>query len=230
MGPKASVNWALIKVEAAHQLATGEISWTAVTATEIKLDAYPVNRYLDDSFELSELFSLSTEKSTLDSFGFTESQAISVAKGITETVGFSDVAVLALIIGRNFTDSLSVSDVVVLSLDKGINESVTLSEVFSKDFETSKTDSVSMTDTFSSLFSRPVADSFSVSDSFSRAVTYQRSFTDSFGLDESVIVTPIIGVEKTNVFSFTESFSYEIRKGHNSVLNSSALNTYTLNS
>ena len=47
VGPKASVEWALIKVEAAHQVAKSEISWADVTATEIKLDAYPLNRYLD---------------------------------------------------------------------------------------------------------------------------------------------------------------------------------------
>ena len=230
MGPKASVNWALIKVEAAHQLAKSEISWTAVTATEIKLDAYPVNRYLDNFFELTESLAIGTAKTTLDSFGFTESQAISVAKGIADTVAFSDTALVMLEIGRSHADSLSVSDVAVMTLDKGINESVTFSEVLSKDFETSKTDGVSISDAYSSLFTRPVTDAFSVADSFGRTVTYQRSFADAFGLDESVNVSPNWGVEKTNVFSFTESFSYEIRIGHNSVLNASALNTYTLNS
>lgn len=230
MGPKASVTYAKISGKAAYQLAKGEVSHTNVTATEIKLDAYPLNQYLDNQFSFSDLASLEIQKTTLDNLGITEEQAIALAKNVIDSVGFSEAVSILLIIERALSDSLSVTDVSVIVLDKNINETINLSESQQIDFAQAKTDTISFSDIHSSLFAKPVSNTVPVTDSFGRVATYARSFIDAFGLDELVSVTPNWGVEKTNVFSFTDSFSYEIRAGHNAVLNASALNTYTLNS
>ena len=230
MGPKASVTYAKITGKAAYRLANGEVSFRNLTATEIKLDAFPLNQYLDNQFSFSDLASLESQKTTLDNLGFTEEQAKAVAKAATDSVGFSDTVSLLLIIERAFADSVAVSDVSVIALDKDITETISLSESQQKAVSLGKADGISISDTYSSVFAKPVTDSFTATDSFGRVATYARSFTDAFGLDELVSVTPNWGVEKTNVLSFTDSFSYEIRAGHNAVLNASALNTYTLNS
>lgn len=230
MGPKASVSCAKISVKAVYQLAKGEVSYTNVTATEIKLDAYPLNQYFDNQFSFADLASLELQKTTLDNLGFTEEQAIAVAKNVIDSVGLGDVVSILLIIERAFSDSLAVTDVSVIALDKNINETINFSESQQIDVAQAKTETISVSDIHSSLFAKSVSNIVSVTDSFGLVATYARSFTDAFGLDELVSVTPNWGVEKTNVFSFTDSFSYEIRAGHNSVLNASALNTYTLNS
>ena len=230
MGPKASVTYVKITGRAAYQLAKGEVSYTDMTATEIKLDAYPINQYLDDPFNFSDVAALHTQKTTLDSLGFTESQAIALAKSAVDSVGFSESVSLLVTVIRDFTDSFAVTDAPVFTFDKGISDQVALSEVIDRAFDTSKADSISLGDLYSSTYAKPASDAFSVSDSFSRVANFSRGFTEAFGLDEVVNVSPNWGVEKTNVLSFSDSFSYEIRAGHNAVLNTSALNTFTLNS
>ena len=108
MGPKASVTYAKITGKAAYQLAKGEVSFSNVTATEILLDAYPLNQYEKDQVSFSELASIALQKNTLDSFGFTESQAIAVAKDIVDSVGFSEAFDVLLIINRSLDDSFAV--------------------------------------------------------------------------------------------------------------------------
>ena len=221
MSASSNVTYALIK---------GEVSHSDLNATEIKLDAYSINQYFEDQFVFSDLASIGVQKTTLDSLGFSDEQAKNIAKVISDSIGFSDSVFILLTIERSFADSSAITDVSVISLDKSVTETFALLESQEKTVSLEKADSISASDIYSSLFTKPAADSFSVADSFGRVATYARSFTDAFGLDELVSVTPNWGVEKTNILSFTDSFSYEIRAGHNAVLNASALNTYTLNS
>ena len=280
------------------------MSYSDVTATEIKLDAYSINQRPIDQFSFSDLSAIGVQKNTLDSLGFTDAQAVAMAKGVVDSIGFSEDFVVLLIIERAFSDSFAISDFSAIALDKGLVDTVgfldglqnamslgkadtvsvndlhsvaietlksdvfsfsdelqtatafvrgfadaatlsdeaalsvskpatdalALSDVHQKTTSLGKANSFSFGDTQSSVFEKQVIEAFGVTDSFNRVATYYRNFTDTFGLDELVNVTPIYGFDKTNVFSFTENFSYEVRTGHNSVLNSSALNTFTLNS
>lgn len=227
---KGQVSYAYITGEAAYQLANGMVSYQNVTATEIILDPNSLNQYLSNEFSFADLISLRPEKTTLDELGFTDEQATALAKGVTDSVTFSDSVFILITIARGFSDSLSVSDFSAIALSKDVTETISLTHSRNIDFAKVQFDGVILSDIQSRLISKTANDSASMSDSFGRIATFARSFTDAFGLDELVNVSPNWGVEKTNIFSFTESFSYEIRAGHNSVLNASALNTYTLNS
>tara|TARA_B110000858_G_scaffold119176_1_gene136093 strand:+ start:5411 stop:6325 length:915 start_codon:yes stop_codon:yes gene_type:complete len=303
MAFKTSVTYVTITGKAAYQLARGEVSYSDVTATEIKLDAYSINQRPIDQFSFADLAAIGTQKNTLDSLGFTDVQAVAMAKGVVDSVGFSEDFTVLLIIERAFSDSFAISDFSAIALHKGLVDTVgfsdglqnavslgkadtvsvndlhsvaiekadtdvfsfsdelqtatafargfadaatmldeptlsvskpatdvlTLSEAQQKTLSLGKANSFSFGDAQSSVFEKQVIEAFGVTDSFGRVATYFRNLTDTFGLDELVNVTPNYGFEKTNVFSFTENFSYEVRAGHNSVLNSSALNTYTLN-
>ena len=230
MGPKASVTYAKITGEAAYQLAKGEVSFSNVTATEVSLDAYPLNQYEIDQVSFSDLASFETQKTTLDSFGFTDAQVLAVTKGIVDSVGLSETFDVVLIIQRAFADSFVVTDVATIAIDKELADTVGLLEALQKAMSLSKADSVSVNDFYSAAIEKAEGDAFSLSDSLQRVATYSRSVTDAFVLDELVNVSAHWGVEKTNVVYFTEDFSYEIITiGHNSILNSSALNTFTFN-
>jgi len=91
-------------------------------------------------------------------------------------------------------------------------------------------DSFGLTESQVIALAKEATDSSSITDLFGRAVVFARHFTDAFALDEAVLINPNTGVNKSNIFSFTDTFSYQMVTGNNSVLNSSALNTYTLSS
>ena len=120
MGPKASVTYAKITGRAAYQLAKGEVSYTDITATEIKLDAYPLNQYFSNQFNFSDVAALHTQKTTLDSLGFTESQAIALAKSAVDSVGFSDSVTLLVTVMRDFYRFVCGYRRIVFTFDKGL--------------------------------------------------------------------------------------------------------------
>ena len=111
-----------------------------------------------------------------------------------------------------------------------------------------KADATSITDAFSFFVDTPFAETLNISDSFERTVSYVRSFTDVFSLDDTETHINGAVVNKTNVFGFTdantfalqknvtdsvalsESFSHTLVRHNHSVLNTSALNTFALNS
>ena len=229
MGPKASVTYAKITGRAAYQLAKGEVSYSDVTATEIMLDAYSLTQRPLDQFSFLDLASLEPQKNTLDSLGFTDAQALAIAKSVVDSVGFSEDVDVLLIYERAFSDSFAISDFSAIALHKGLVDTVGFSDGLQNAMSLGKADTVSVNELHSVAIEKQASEALGVTDSFARVATYIRNFTDTFGLDELVNVSPNWGIEKTNVFSFTENFSYEVRAGHNSVLNSSALNTYTLN-
>jgi len=229
MGPKGSVSYVKISAKAAYQLANGEVTHRDIVATEIKLDAYPTNQYLFNQFLVSDFPALAIQKITLDALGITEEQSISVAKSVVDSVGFSDAISILLTIERSTVDLLTIADVAVIVLDKSISETINLSESQQIHLAQAKTEAISLSDIYSSLVAKLASDSVSITDSLERAVTYTRNLTDAFGFSEIFNLTPNIGVQKTNVFSLTENFSYQIRPGFTSALNTAALNTYYLN-
>ena len=164
-----------------------------------------------------------------DSVEISESYAAALSKPAEDAFSFSDSLQRVVAYVRGFTDQATLSDESSRVVDKNTADTVSLSESHTKAVSLGKADSLSFNDSHASAFAKPASDTFGFTDSFARVATYTRVFTDTFTLDELVSISPNWGVDKANVFSFTEAFSYEIKIGHNSVLNSSALNTYTLN-
>lgn len=268
---KAGTSFVKIESEVVYQFAKGEISWQDVTATEIFLDPDTMNQYLrDDTFTLADLPSVEVQKSFADTLsGFTDTQVLEVQKGLSDSISFTETVDVLLIIVRDLADSFTVSDLAVLTIDKNHTETISISDLVSVSFNTAKTDSFSVSDASALDVTKPVTDGVSLSDVFSKVVTYSRTFSDAFTLDDTSTVNAIskeVDATKTNVFaladvatfsfdksladtiSFTEDTAFSVDKplsdsfsfsetvsvtllgGASSVLNVSALNTFTLNS
>lgn len=231
MGPKANVTYAHITAATAHSLLRGEAAYSELQATEIYLDAYSTNRYISGDFSaLTDALAVATTKLSIDSFGLTESQVIALAKEASDSFGFVETVGIFLEIVRDFSDSIGTTDASVLVFDKGAVDALTFSDSRAAVLESSKTDGVTLGEVEAKQLNKAATDSSSITDLFGRAVVFARHFTDAFALDEAVLINPDIGVNKSNIFSFTDTFSYQMVIGNNSVLNSSALNTYTLSS
>lgn len=268
---KAGTSFVKIDAEVLYQYAKGEISWQDLTAAEVFLDPDTLNQYLrDDTITLSDLPSMEVQKSFTDTLsGFTDTQVLEVQKELSDSISFTETVDVLLIIVRDFADSFTVSDVAVLTIDKNLTETISLSELFSVSFDTVKTDSFNISDASAVDVTKPVTDAISLSDAFSKVVTYSRTFSDVFTLDDTSTVDAIskeVDSAKINVFSltdvptfsfdkgladafsFTENTAFSVDKplsdsfsfsetvsvtllgGASSVLNVSALNTFTLNS
>jgi hypothetical protein len=204
-------------------------------------------RAFSDSFAISDFSAIALHKGLVDTVGFSdglqnamslgkaetvsvnELHSVAIEKSSSDAFSFSDELQTATIFVRGLADASTLSDESTLAFNKPATDIFALSESQQKSVALGKDSSFSFGDTQSRVFDKQASEALGVTDSFARVATYIRNFTDTFGLDELVNVSPNWGIEKTNVFSFTENFSYEVRAGHNSVLNSSALNTYTLN-
>lgn len=228
--PSASVSFVQIEAESAYQFAKGLIEWADIKATEMVLDPFSLNQYPVDLFEILESASISTEKVFLDALGFSDAHVMEIAKAIDEGFGLTETVDIVLTIFRNFSDSTAISDVAVLDLDKSVSNSISFTDSQLKEISKGATETLSFLEGVERGLSKPVNDATSIADSFGRVVAYVRAASSAFTLDEVVSISQNFGVDKTNILSLTDSFSYEMRAGHNSVLNASALNTYTLNS
>lgn len=228
--PSASVSFVKIEAESAYQFAKGLIEWADIRATEMVLDPFSLNQYPVDLFEVLESASISTEKAFLDAFGFSDSHVMQIAKAIDESFELTETVDIVLIVLRDFSDSTAISDVAVLDLDKSVSNSISFTDSQLKEINKGNTETLSFLEGVERDLSKPIDDATSIADSFGRVVAYVRAASSAFTLDEVVSISQNFGVDKTNILSLTDSFSYEMRAGHNSVLNASALNTYTLNS
>jgi hypothetical protein len=206
-----------------------------------------IERAFSDSFAISDFSAIALHKGLVDTVGFSdglqnamslgkadtvsvnELHSIAIEKPNSDAFSFSDDLQTATIFVRGLADASTLSDEYAAAFNKPATDVFALSESQQKSVALGKDSSFSFGDTQSRVFDKQASEALGVTDSFARVATYIRNFTDTFGLDELVNVSPNWGIEKTNVFSFTENFSYEVRAGHNSVLNSSVLNTYTLN-
>lgn len=223
MSAHADVTYVVIK---------GEASRSDLEITEIKLSPFSLNQYPEHRFEFSDIASIETQKITLESLGLSDQQTKDIAKIMADTIGFSDEVSVLFAFARSFADSSTITDISVIAFDKSVAETFSILESQEKSVSLGKENNLSISDTSSHAFDKSVSSGFSVSvsDFFAYVATYARSFNDAFGLDELVSIESNFNLEKTNIFSLTESFSYELKAGHNAVLNTSAINTYTINS
>lgn len=249
MAKKAGVTYVNVKAAVAYQFARGKITWTELKATSLSLNYYSLNQYLNDAVSFSDSPAFTFSKiADPDSLTLSDSQQINLQKQLSEALSISDNVDIVLTLFRNFSDSTAISDVAVLTVGKGFTETVTVSELLTMNVSLAKADAIPITDAFSFFVDTPFAEILNVSDSFERAVSYVRSFTDVFSLDDTETHTNGAVVNKTNVFGFTdantfalqknvtdsvalsESFSHTLARHNHSVLNTSALNTFALNS
>jgi len=227
----ASTNVTYIKLSAstAYRLVAGEISYQNISATEIILDAYSINQYPKDAFGFLDTSILSFTKASFDTFELTELQSISLVKAVADTLALGDVVELIWVIQRDFNDSTTISDVSVIGVNKALSEALSFSESALIQYQANKTDSISFSDTQALAVNLNKVETVTVTDLFSRPTTFNRSFTDAFALDDSFSTGLSYLETKANVLSLSDSFTFTMILGNNSVLNASTLNTFTLN-
>ena len=249
MSRKAGVTYVNVKAAVAYQFAHGDITWTQLKATSLSLNYYSLNQFFDGdavSFADSTAFALS--KAEAESLTISDSQQISLQKQISEALSFSDNVEIVLAIFREFSDSTAISDVSVLTIEKNLSETVTASDLVTMSLALSKADSAQITDTSTLSVDKALSENLSINESFGRTVSYVRAFADAFSLDDAETHLNGAVINKTNVFgfsdvntfslqknvtdsvSFSENFSHTLVRHNHSVLNTSAWNTFALNS
>lgn len=172
-----------------------------------------IERNFTDSYALADVSVLAVEKVLANAFSFADVAAFTLNAAKSESISISEAAVLAL--GKTATDSLSISDTFsrIATFSRTFTDAFTLDDAatvdaFTKDTNAAKTNVFGFTDTQTFTVDKAVADSTALSD----------SLAVSFGLPASDAV------------SLAENFSYLMTNTNSSVLNTSALNTFTLNS
>ena len=193
------------------------ISFSGLSATDITLDADTKNQYITGhtiSFTDSPAI-LFTKGLSEALFGFVDNATFTFNKAVTESVSFGDATSITTTFIRDFTDSLALSELAAFDVGLVKVDSVGFSDAASFDFTKSATDAASLSEIASFHPTLNKSNSVSTADVFSRSVTYSRSFTDFFTLDD---FTDIYAVSKNttaakgNAFGFSDSQSFTTSK------------------
>ena len=151
-----------------------------------------------------------------DSVSPTEDHAVSFSKAATDSFSVSESLSRAVTYNRAFSDSQGFGDAVDSHvIAKGLSDTQTMTEAHAASTSLGKTDSYSLADSPAQSFDKAAADSLSLSESLSRTVTYNRTFTDAFSMDDAATVNALIkdhANAKTNVFSFADSQAFGFSK------------------
>ena len=151
-----------------------------------------------------------------DSVTPTEDHAVSFSKPATDSFSVSEALSRAVTYNRAFSDSQGFGDAVDdYFISKGLSDTQTMTEAHASSTSLGKTDSYSLADAPAQSFDKPAADSFSLSESLARTVTFNRTFTDVFSMDDAATVNALIkdhANAKTNVFSFADSQAFGFSK------------------
>lgn len=185
----------------------------------VEIDPDTLNRYFRSGTEatLSEVAAILFERPVSDSFSMGDTDPTFVFnKNPSDSVGVTESIFLLITIVRDFTDAATVSELISLAVDLVPTDLLTMSEnhVYSLDKGLSDTTLVSEQAALST--SLAPADSLSMSESLSRVTTFNRSFSDSFTLDDFTDVDAVakqVNGNKTNIFSMTEDHAMSLSKG-----------------
>lgn len=171
------------------------------------------------------------QRAFADSFSISDVSTITIDKRITDTLTMSDLT--ALVLTTNKTDSFALVDSDSLSLSKPVSDSFSFADSVSKAVTYSRAfsdffilDDTATVDAISKNVDSDKTNILSLSDL--HTLSFDKRFTDSFSFTES----QYFSVDKpiTDSFSLSENVTVVLLGGASSVLNTSALNTYTLNS
>lgn len=214
----AEVSSRIVGAFAAYREPTTEIYFQNLSAIDIALDPFSLNKYFRfEKFGISDAQDLLVTKGFNDSIGaFTdEVQTVTVGKGFVETIGMGDFAFVLLEILREFTDSAPVIDAQALSSGLFKSETLGLADITSMFISKSATDVTSLAEQAEFGVSKQLTDSASLSDQFSRAAVFQRVFSDAFVLDDFTDVDAITKdstAAKNNVIGVSDVQSFVTEK------------------
>ena len=157
------------------------------------------NRDFTDSVNPTEDYSSSFSKAAADdSFNVSESlgRVVTYARAVADA--------------QSFSDAVETTDV-----GKGIADTQVMTEAHAAATSLAKSDSFSMAEAASSLLAKTLIEAVPLSESLDRVVTYSRTFTDAFGMDDAATVDALAkdyANTKTNVFGFSDSQAFGFSK------------------
>jgi len=230
MAVTSDVTYVLANAQAAYTLLKAEASHQKISAVEIRLDADSLNRYFGaHEFVMLETTAFTYIKSLSDTIGLSEAVSVTTGKVLADNITLGETISVLMLFVRDFTDSLGITDSASLS-----NEIVKVDGLGFVDqviLESIKglSSPISISDSLIYSLSRESLDTIGLPDSPSITATYVRSFADGFALDDLFHNGILFSENKSNVFGLSDSFSYTLVLGNTAVLNTSAMNTFTLN-
>jgi len=209
----AEVSSRIVGAFAAYREPTTEIYFQNLSAIDIELDPFSLNKYFRlEQFGISDAQDLLVTKGFNDSVAATdEIQAVTVGKGFVDTIGMGDFTFVLLEILREFADSVPVIDVQTLSSGLFKSETLGLADITSMFISKSEIDVANIGEQAAVGISKPLTESVSFSDQFSRAAVFQRVFSDAFVLDDFTDVDAITKdstAAKNNVIGFSDVQSF----------------------
>ena len=164
---------------------------------------------------LSEQAALGFSKTLADAFGMGEQiTAFSFGLGKTDSVSLLSDPRLAVSVAK--ADQFSVAEQHSLGVAKPASDSFGVSESSNRGTGLGKSDSVSMPENLTRSPNLGKSDSIPMTESLARTVSYNRSFTDAFTLDDlASFADPLqtdSGLNKSNIATLSEEHQFAFTK------------------
>tara|TARA_E500000331_G_scaffold261867_1_gene252832 strand:- start:130 stop:819 length:690 start_codon:yes stop_codon:yes gene_type:complete len=228
MAAKAKISYTRLKKICSFVAARSNVSYQHVRAAGLFLDAYPLNQYLTDSVALADVPAFSLTKPLTETITVTDLPAFSLSKPVSDGISIADSFSYLLFINRTFTESVSLSESQTFVINKALSDSISLTDAFNASFITEFTpDSFTLADSPSIDVNGNPTESISLSEEV--AIQSEKAVSDSFGFNESFQAGFNLTQDINNIVSVSDNFQFLLISGNNAVLNTSALNTFTLN-
>ena len=184
----------------------------------VEVDPDTLNRYFRSGTEatVSEVAAVLFERPVADNFSIgDEAPTFVFNKNPSDTVGVTESLAAVVSFLRDFADSVNTTEAATLSTESVRTDSIPMTESHAYDFSRGLSDSTSISEQASISASAQRTDSLSASELFTRTVTFNRSFTDAFTLDDFTdvdAVTKQVDGSKTNIFSMTEDHAMSLSR------------------
>ncbi|MBT5235847.1 MAG: hypothetical protein HOM18_11170 [Candidatus Marinimicrobia bacterium] len=180
--------------------ATPEILSVADVFT--KVVAY--NRSFTDAFTLDDLSQIDKDfygnKGNI--FAFTDIIGLTHEKSLVDDYTVGDI--VENLVSKFLVDVYTFDDEHYAEVIKGLADDTVLADFRVTKLEKALVDSVNIPDEYTAAFSLPKAETLTLAENFAKVVSYSRSFTDAFTLDDLSQIDKDFYGNKGNIFAFTD--------------------------
>jgi len=207
---RASIQRALLRAMAAQgKLSAPDVEVSRLVATNVHLDSGSLLtgtvRTFFDSTAFQELVNLAVAKAIADSAGSSDLYVAHLFKNVSEVVSMGTVSDIATKdFGKGLIEAPSLAEVLTYGFDKQLSDIGALTDVPAKAFSRPVTDSFTSSDAYVNAFGKnpsetpavtdaqvfvvgkALSDTAGMSDVLVRAMAYNRSFSDSVTISDSL--------------------------------------------
>ena len=185
-------------------------------SAELVLAYDTLNQWIDNQFTLVDAPSLGFGKNPSDTVTIDEAiSSIVFGKGLSDSVSVTESISLLLEILRAFSDAVSFVDTPAATVAPAFSDQQQMLEADAKGVGISKTDTFTFADVETLQVDKGLADTPNLSEVFTRTVTFSRSFSDAFALDDAATINAIrkdTASAKANVFGFSDTETFSVGK------------------